>query len=310
MTEIVFVVLLVLVVVCGIAINVGRVSHSGENLALTTEQVEVKPTTIPDTSSALPNRAAKVTFYSRGRKDRSGAAILDMLLCHAFAFQENTIYGGVCVEKSDELLPYIEDQQKLVHALGLRDELPYACPIDRSGILLRHDDYFSQDTAVFTDAWLAYIRSQLKRIKAPDRDALQVAIHMRRGDVTPCTEPERYLPNSYYLSVVDQYIPKFSLGRAINVTLYSESASHEGWEPFEKRGYNLVLGSNVAQVWEALISADVLIISRSSFSLVPALFNENVVLYTPFWHKPLGNWTIVPKDGVDAETKRLREGCA
>uniref|UniRef100_A0A6S8I8Y2 Uncharacterized protein n=1 Tax=Amphora coffeiformis TaxID=265554 RepID=A0A6S8I8Y2_9STRA len=307
--------MVLVVVVCGIARTVGRLGNSNETSA-TTKHVDVKQTEISGTgTNTPPNRASKVKLYSRGRKDRSGAAILDMLLCHAFAFQENAIYGGVCIDNEEDklLLPHLEDQQNLIHALGLQEELPYACPTDRSGILLRHENYFSQDTAVFTSAWLSYIRSKRRRkpfVVQPSPEIIQVAIHVRRGDVTPCREPERYLPNSYYISVVDQYITPLSFGRPINVTIYSESTSFEGWDLFQKRGYNLMLGSNVARVWEAWMAADMLVMSRSSFSLVPALFNENVVLYTPFWHKPLGNWTIVPKNGADDETKRLQEGCS
>jgi len=311
--------LLVLVaVLCGVAQTLGRLgtANSKEDGVVTRKYTFLNQQGITNTTTnTTPNRPPKVKLYSRGRKDRAGAAILDMLLCHAFAFQENAIYGGVCIDKSEgKLVPYLEDQKSLTHALGLQEELPYACPTDRSGIIMRHEDYFNQDTEILTSTWISYIRSKRRKriiIQSTDRPAiLQVAIHVRRGDVTPCTEPERYLPNSYYLSVVDKYIVPLSLGRPINITIYSESASYEGWDPFLMRGYNLMLGSNVTRVWEALIAADVLVISRSSFSLVPALFNENIVLYTPFWHKPLGNWTIVPNDGADDETKRLRQGCA
>ena len=54
------------------------------------------------------------------------------------------------------------------------------------------------------------------------------------------------------------------------------------------------------------VLTNVLILSKSSFSLVPALFNPNTVVYTPFWHQPLANWTVVPQSLVDAHTKNIQ----
>jgi hypothetical protein len=39
-----------------------------------------------------------------------------------------------------------------------------------------------------------------------------------------------------------------------------------------------------------LIKADVLVIAKSSFSYLAALYNENEVIYVNFWHKPLPYW--------------------
>ena len=39
-----------------------------------------------------------------------------------------------------------------------------------------------------------------------------------------------------------------------------------------------------------MISADIFIMSKSSFSYVPAVFNNNKVIYTEMWHKKLDNW--------------------
>jgi hypothetical protein len=283
--------------------------------------------TAPSTVTPPPRRPA-VTLYSPTRPDRSGAAILDRLLCHAFSWAEGVVYGGAC---QGSVTPGANDEQQqqqalLVHSLGLTEELPLACPTDRSGIFLKHDDYFAQDTALLTEDWLAHVRRQVvaaptsPKASVDDSTAWQVAVHIRRGDVTPCTQFERYLPNAYYLAVLDQYLPQLLREstttvsrRPVQVSIFSETESHESWDAFVDRGYKLEMGTNLTDVWYAMRTADVLVLSKSSFSLVPALWNPHTVLYTPFWHAPLPGWTRVASELVDlarSHVERLhRETC-
>ena len=284
--------------------------------------------------------ATSVQFFSRARHDRAGGALLDMLLCHAFAWQEGVSYGGTCIEKAstkndnhnnESHPPHIAQQEQLLQWLGLEKELPWACPHDRTGILMNRHDYFAQDTAIFTNAWLAHVRSivaartRIRRHLASSsssRGVYQVAVHVRRGDVTACAEPQRFLPNSYYLALLDQYVlPKSGDGTAVNVTIYSDAVTGEEdaassssfeqqWQDFTQRDYTVERGTDLTQVWNAFINADVLILSKSSFSLVPALFNPNTVIYTPFWHKPLDGWTMVPQSLVDAHMKNIKTKCS
>ena len=47
-----------------------------------------------------------------------------------------------------------------------------------------------------------------------------------------------------------------------------------------------------------LATADILVISRSSFSYVGSILNrDGIVLYHPFWHRPLSSWITVGPDG-------------
>ena len=60
--------------------------------------------------------------------------------------------------------------------------------------------------------------------------------------------------------------------------------------------------------------SDVFIMSRSSFSYVPAMVaNETTtVVYTPYWDQPIRGWDIVHEDirtQSDEEFKRLQSTC-
>jgi len=81
----------------------------------------------------------------------------------------------------------------------------------------------------------------------------------------------------------------------------------EDWSDFEQiKGLELKLEASPAEAWRDILRADVFIMSRSSFSLVPALFlesNETKVVYTPFWHKPRPHWDIVDNQTLLRETQ-------
>jgi len=47
------------------------------------------------------------------------------------------------------------------------------------------------------------------------------------------------------------------------------------------------------RTWAHFISADVLIVAKSSFSFTPAMFNANCVIYEPHWSKPLSSWVTM-----------------
>jgi hypothetical protein len=137
---------------------------------------------------------------------------------------------------------------------------------------------------------------------ASSSDALVVQYHrimvyIRRGDVTPCIDANfRYLPNSHYLQLLDQYTTTNDTTTIMyHVTIYSQSGSFEGWHDFERRfqhqqenvRYEFKLDGDMSLVWRDMLgwsndddhppeftyySRIVFILSRSAFGLVPALF--------------------------------------
>jgi len=159
---------------------------------------------------------------------------------------------------------------------------------------------------LFTPEWRSHMRSQLPwLVEANDSGSFDIVVHIRRGDIDPCEHPDRYLPNSHYLTLIDRYLANIS---DASVTIYSESDSYEGFEEFRQRGYAVKLNSDIAEAWRHMMMANVLILSRSSFSYVPAVLNENKVVYTPFRHGSIKDWDVIDGDLLHqsaSETERL-----
>jgi hypothetical protein len=254
-------------------------------------------------------------MYILNRLDRSGRVVGDMLYAHAFAYANNLTFAGTCwVQKGhfkDEII-------QMLHELNWTQVLPLACPdgieekaktfsyrggnaTELSPLILNADVYTVHSN--FNPAWRAKIRGELMEHNediATDRtvDTLkpyEIAVHIRRGDISPCRG--RYLPNSHFLSLIDQYTPSEQElnGRTVHVTIFSESDSFEPFDEFLERGYTVELDTpNLVDVWIPLATADVAIISRSFFPMIPAMLNPNIVVSTHYSaFEPLEGWNVV-----------------
>lgn len=275
-------------------------------------------------------RAGKM--YSVGRRDRSGSVVSDMLYAHAFAFAHNITYLGACFTVKG--LPK-KDTRHLLQALQWNNIFPFDCPpgVDASlnlvnpnatelpPLMLSADLYrFNLNESYFTPAWRESIQKSLRAEHPETQDTtlekdrrFEIAVHVRRGDVSPCKHIRRYLHNDHYLTLIDQFTPSPEErdNRPVHVTVYSESESFEPFDVFRERGYTVELDTeDLAVVWKALATADLAILSRSYFSFVPAAVNPNTVVATEFYDfEPLPGWKRVDKDLVketDQEIYRMK----
>jgi hypothetical protein len=161
---------------------------------------------------------------------------------------------------------------------------------------------------------------------SPDRDGrmLRVAVHVRRGEQV-LVDSGRLLPNAYFINVAAS-VARVLDGLKIEyqVELWTEVPTGEFTVYPDHHGisgritdsalitpemYRLddfdVLPNLVRRVngktidcLRQLATADILIMSRSSFSYVAAVLNRNgIVMYHPFWHEPLSSWMTVQPDG-------------
>ena len=131
---------------------------------------------------------------------------------------------------------------------------------------------------------------------------------MLRGNTTPCKQENRgyqsYLPNSHYQKLINKYMRP-----GAKVIIYTSAKSFESLNEFRNRGYEVNTGTSLKEMWKDFVTADVFIMSRSDFSMVPAMVAKGTVVYTPFWHKTLRRWKRASKlimKETDEETKRLQ----
>lgn len=237
-------------------------------------------------------------FYSIAKTDRAGAVVVDMLLAHAYGYANNMTYAGACPVQGS--LPYQEDTKLLIHAVGLQNVLKFACPKRRrDGMIVNRRAYASKNTQVITRSYLEHLRV---RVTYPSTKRHIVVVHVRRGDISPCNYyANRYLPNSHYLQILSEYVPP-----GLPVSIFSESDSFETFDDFQNS--SLYLDTDLPDAWKAMISADYIVLSKSSFSFVPALLNPSAtVIYTPFMQRGLPEWKVVSDEIMDHSRERVLE---
>lgn len=123
-----------------------------------------------------------------------------------------------------------------------------------------------------------------------NKNVINIAVHIRRGDVSNVKNSDRYLPTSYFKTIIDKLLVQFS---GANVCIFTEITPENRDEFNIFTNIKIISGGDVLITFEHLSKADILITSKSSFSYVAALYNENTVLYTNFWHKPLPHWKLL-----------------
>lgn len=154
--------------------------------------------------------------------------------------------------------------------------------------------------------------------------AWRVAIHVRRGELF-AVDSDRMLANRYYIAVAQNIARVLGpLGIDYRMELHTEIPSREFVVEPDHHGIanriggpklvspdmcrldefgvlpNLACYVNEAAIdcLRRLATADILVMSRSSFSYLAAILNrKGVILYHPFWHAAPSSWVTVGADG-------------
>jgi len=112
---------------------------------------------------------------------------------------------------------------------------------------------------------------------------LSVALHVRRDDID-AREARRYTPDGWYYKLVERMGEAYAV--KMDVHVFSSTGSRynaSDFDGFRARGMALHLDEDVLDDWAHMARADVLVMARSSFSLIPALLRRQCVLDTTHW---------------------------
>jgi hypothetical protein len=153
--------------------------------------------------------------------------------------------------------------------------------------------HFHNTPSIFyTDNVLKIIRDYYYSTEKPSIGCIDIAIHIRRGDVNKNTmhrKISRYTDNSCYIKIIEGLKNKYP-GQTI--TVFSEGR----YENFKDLGLDegcFQLNTDIMETFHSLVSAKILVMCVSSFSYSAALLNKNIIYYQDFWHKPLDHWISI-----------------
>jgi hypothetical protein len=200
--------------------------------------------------------------------------------------------------RNSSKIAYLEMCQEWETMLGYKGKTIYEVnPHDIE--FLVHPPMDTNSVLLFTGSKRKQIKSMFSiKTKLPS-DLINVAIHIRRGDVTEDMNQDRYVGYDHYLRAIE--IITRNLGSRCKITIFTQ-----------RSGFNHDLFSSVeikyddenrdSDSWLELVNADILVIGRSSYSYSAGLLNDNTVVYTDMFHPKMLHWIYL--DGLEGVISR------
>jgi len=223
--------------------------------------------------------------YSKATSDRSGSQINEDIFVHAYCVKKDLEYVGSYGQA------HFTNHYKLSELLNLPLPFEKLPPTYAHYTEVKPENYsrdvYPDPNLLLDQDFIEMLRQKfLLTTKAPIRSQPRAAVHIRRGDVK-INNQMRYMPNSYYVEVIKN-IQQISPN--IDVAIFSESNSSENFKVFRDLGCKLFLDADLKFTWKEMIFADVLVMSKGSFAYVPAIYNNNFIIYYPAWYSKLAHW--------------------
>lgn len=142
-------------------------------------------------------------------------------------------------------------------------------------------------------------------------DCINVAVHIRRCDVTPQRYPTRFVPNTYYKKIISQILDVYPDAQ---IHVYSDAASTNEFPELTSLP-NMIfhLRTDIFQTFHSIVSADIYVTCVGSWTILTSFLSKGVKI-TKAWNAAWNNFPtddqmIVPasKDGT-FNTNRLMKG--
>ncbi|MCW1883329.1 hypothetical protein OKA04_01220 [Luteolibacter flavescens] len=134
-----------------------------------------------------------------------------------------------------------------------------------------------------------YSLSAKPELSGYDDGKVQVAVHMRRGDVGSTGRfSERFTADDLVLARLKRVLAAIGPDRAM-VRLFSQGQP-EDFRAFTDLGVRLHLDDDVFESFHHFVRSDVLFVAKSTFSYLGGVIGGNVCLYEPFRHPRLPGW--------------------
>lgn len=156
--------------------------------------------------------------------------------------------------------------------------------------------FSSNPSEYYTNDVIALLRNYYYTTPKPIIEKVDIAIHIRRGDVNIETHENRYTSNSYYNKIIKYLNYKYPTN---NIVIFSEG-SEKNFSELNGKNLSFRLNKSIEETFHSLVSAKILVTAISSFSYSAAILNPNEIYFIKSpWHNPLKNWKIISDELFD-----------
>lgn len=172
--------------------------------------------------------------------------------------------------------------------------------------LAEQDQFYAAQYGVMETIQKKFLYAPVKREKLlyEEQEGIHVAVHIRRGDVIAnSSNPNirmRWLDVSYYQRVLELLLTRLK-GRNVHIYIFSQGKKEEFEKEFSFPNVHYCLDMTAQNTFWHLTQADILIISKSSFSYKPALLSSGIrIVPKNFWHgyPKSERWIVVDEEEI------------
>jgi hypothetical protein len=166
--------------------------------------------------------------------------------------------------------------------------------------------HFVRFTDQEPDAYLGVIQQLRTKYRRgsparPPSSIVEVCVHLRRGDVSaddPGTTRRFTIDLAVLNSIAQVRALLEELGMSGRIRLFSQG-SDKDFANFRDAGCELCLNMPATETLRELVEADILVMSKSSFSYVAAILNDGVKLYDDgYARSPMAEWLKRDRNGL------------
>ncbi|MFI5333718.1 MAG: hypothetical protein ACHQT8_00950 [Chlamydiales bacterium] len=125
-----------------------------------------------------------------------------------------------------------------------------------------------------------------------DDEHLHIAGHIRRSNSHDNRVDGTDTPDSVYLNIINNLRQKYLTQRPL-FHIYSQGRPKKFRKTFLGDDIVLHINASIEETFTSMVLADVLVLSRSSFSYTAGLLSNGTVYYMRFWVSPLPSWIEV-----------------
>lgn len=119
--------------------------------------------------------------------------------------------------------------------------------------------------------------------KNHDNNCLIISCHVRRGDLNPVSQSERYIYNEQYLCLFNNIKEIFEeIDMAYKIQIISVGEIHDFYPLNKLKNIEFLLNESPCIALDRLINADIFIPAKSAFSTLACYLNKNIKFIIPF----------------------------
>ena len=130
----------------------------------------------------------------------------------------------------------------------------------------------------------------LNKIKKNNSDIFNIAVHIRRKNPHDNGEDYGYTNDEYFLNCIDHIRKEYQKQKIFHI--YSQGDLNS-FEKFKSNDVVFHLNEPIEDTFYDLVTADVLIMSKSALSYSAALLSDGIIYYIPLVHPKLSHWKML-----------------